>query len=288
MKLVKQTLTNIRRTPYQSAAAVTIMLITLTLCLFIAGLLYAANQALTYFETRPQITAYFEDKASVEQIQALRTQLSQSGLATKTTYFSKDQALEFYRSEYQADPLLLEMVTADILPASLEISTDSLDKIPQIAQILKTNSAVEDVIYQEDVVANLNRWIQILRRGGLTVVVTLLITSLVVVTVVVGMKVAFKKNEIEIMSLLGASRWYIAKPYLLEGTFYGLLSGLLAFSFFLTTLILSTPSLASFFGEIPLFPIPPEIELIVLAVTIIIGITVGLLGSLFALKRYLK
>jgi len=117
---------HIRRTPYQALAAVAVM----TLNLFIASVFITTassfEQILRFFESRPQVTAFFKDEAKIDQVEALRQKLLETGKVAEVKYVSKEEALAIYREQNKDDPVLLEMVTANMLPASLEVSADRL------------------------------------------------------------------------------------------------------------------------------------------------------------------
>src|SRR5690606_1628738 len=87
------------------------------------------TQALQYFESRPQILVFFETTTSSETILALKNELETDPQVQEVVYVPQEEALEIYKELNKNDPLLLELVTADILPASLEISATSLEAL---------------------------------------------------------------------------------------------------------------------------------------------------------------
>src|SRR3989344_1138716 len=112
----------IRRTPYQALAAIIVMILTFLVATTVILVSLGSTSLLKYFESRPQITAYFEDAKSKEDLDSLIAKLTGKDFVSSVKYISKEEALEIYREQNKNDPILLEMVTADILPASLEIS----------------------------------------------------------------------------------------------------------------------------------------------------------------------
>src|SRR4030066_996098 len=134
---MKEILTSIRRTPYQSLSSFLILFFTLFLSLFFFNLTSFFNGILSYVETRPQVTVYFKDATSQEDIFKLRDEISSTGKTLSIKYVSKEEALKIYKELNKNNPLLLEMVTADILPASLEIYASKPEYLSQIAEFLK-------------------------------------------------------------------------------------------------------------------------------------------------------
>lgn len=278
---------HIRRSPYQAIAAI----LTMTLTFFVAAIFLltalGSQAVLSYFEKKPQITAFFADTKTEEDIRLLDEKLKTTGKVEATRYISKEEALSIYREQNKNDPLLLEMVTADILPASLEISAREPKHLEDLAKILKEELGIEDVIYQKDVIESLISWTQALRTGGAILVSVLGTVSLLVLLTVIGMKIALRREEIEILKLLGATNWYVRWPFLLEGGLYGLIAAFLAWSASYLLLLYSTPFLITFLSGIPLLPVSILFMLGFLASMLVSGFLVGALGSFLALLRYL-
>jgi len=287
-QLLKTTWTHIRRTPYQSLAAVLIM--TLTFFVITAfTLLAAGSQAiLSYFETRPQVTAFFEDQVTPGQIDLLKAKLAETGKTKEIKYVSKEEALAIYREQNKDDPLLLEMVTANILPASLEVSTTNITYLGEIAEILRQEPGVEEVIFQQDVVEALHKWTTNIRRIGAVLAIVFSSAALLTILVIIGMKVALRKEEVEIMGLIGASRGFIRAPFIFEGIFYGVVGAFIAWGICYLFLLYATPFLVGFLVGIPVLPVPILFMLAVLGGEILLGIFIGILGSFIAVRRYLE
>lgn len=288
MRAFKVAWQHIRRSPYQALAAVSVM----TLTFFIATifiLVAAGSQAiLQWFETRPQVTAFFKDEAKMEQVEGLKTKLKATDKVAEMKYVSKEEALAIYREQNKDDPLLLEMVTANILPASLEVSAKDIKYLGEIAQILKDEPIVEEVIFQEDVIASLTAWTSALRKAGAVLMIVLGLISFLIVLIIIGMKVSAKKEEIETLRLIGASSWYVRAPFLLEGIIYGAVGAVVAWIIGYILLLYSTPFLVSFLSGIPLLPVSPIFMLLVLSILVLSGAIIGTLGSLLAVRRYLR
>lgn len=287
-KHLQTTWTHIRRSPYQAAAAVGIMMLTF----FVASvfvLIAAGSQAiLHYFETRPQATAFFEDKVEMTQVENLQAKLAATGKVKNMKYVSKEEALAIYREQNKDDPLLLEMVTANILPASLEVSAVDISYLGEVAEILRQEPGVEEVIFQEEVVEALKTWTSNIRRIGVVLVGFLGMVSFLIVLVIIGMKVAIRREEIEILQLIGAGSWYIRAPFIFEGIFYGVLGAILAWGTTYLLLLYATPLLVSFLAGIPLLPVPIIFMFGLLGAEILLGVLIGTLGSLIAVRRYLR
>ena len=104
----------IRRSPYQSIAAILIMSLTfLTIAVF-SIITIISIRVINYFETRPQLSVFFKQDASSEDINSLRRELDATGKIKNIKFVSKDEALSIYKQQNKDDPLLLDLVTSDI------------------------------------------------------------------------------------------------------------------------------------------------------------------------------
>jgi cell division transport system permease protein len=180
------------------------------------------------------------------------------------------------------------MVTASILPASLEISTTRIEHLKEIADDLLKETGIEEVVYQEGLVKSLQNWTGTIRKAGLGLLAFLGLFSFLIILVVVGMKAAVRQEEVEILKLLGASFWYIRWPFVWEGVFYGLVGALLGWGWGYLLLLYSTPFLVNFLVGIPLLPVPFWVMMALLGGEIAVGMIIGLLGSLLAIRRYFR
>ncbi len=279
---------NIRRTPFQAIAASMVMFLTFFALLVFLLLAAGSQEALRYFESKPQVIAFFKDGTTNLDITAIQNALSSQGNVTKTKYISKEQALQIYREKNKNDPTLLELVTASILPASLEISTKSPEDLAPVAAILKREPVVSDVIVPEDVVQTLTSLTRIIRSVGGATVAFLMIFSTLVILMIIGFKIRLRRNEIEIMRLLGASPSFIRTPFILEGLFYGLAGAVSAWTVSYLLLWYFTPFLQAYLGEVKLLPVNPFFMLILLSSAIVLACLVGGLGSVGAVRRYLR
>jgi len=273
------------RSPYQSMAAILVI----SLSLFLISVFFLIGMGfrgiLQYFESRPQIIIYLKDEATSQAVDLLKAKIEGSGKAKEVEYVSKEKALSIYRELFKDKPLLLEMVTAKILPASLEVSPNNLDCVHDIVEMVKGESIVEDLEYEEDVITNLQKLTTVLKKVGIGIAGFLLFVSVLIVLVVLGMRIFQRKEEIEILKLLGAARCYIYFPLYLEGIFYGVMGALISWGFSYLALYYSTPFLKNFLLGIPLLPVSFLFMLKLLAGLIILGSFVGLLGSLLAVLR---
>lgn len=286
MKRLNTALKLIRRSPYQSVSAMIMTTVTFLVISIFALVALGGYGMLQFFESRPQVTAFFRDETTNQQVEALKTQIGSTYTVESTKYVSQEDALALYRQQNQDNPLLLEMVTADILPASLEVSAKNVADLEGIATVMQSSSGVEEVIFQKDVIDTLRKWVLGVRLAGGALSGLLIFASLTTIVVILGLKFTTKKSEVKTLSLLGASPWYIRSPYVYEGMVYGIGGAILGWGICYLILLYATPNLVDFLADIPLLPVPLWLMGALLGGELLLGILLGALSSLIATRRY--
>ncbi|MEN8253052.1 MAG: permease-like cell division protein FtsX [Patescibacteria group bacterium] len=288
MKSLSTALTTMRRTPYQSLSAILMVSLTFFVAYSFSFFAFTTHKIIQFFETRPQVIAFFDlDAESVTADQAVKN-MENKEYVTQVTLINKEEALKLYKKENKDDPLLLDLVSADILPASIEVAGADLESLEKIEKDLANLEGIEEVVLQQDILDSLKTWTQNLRWIGLAAIGTLSISSLLIILVITGMKVTAKRQAISIMHILGASNWFVSAPFIMEGIVYGIFGSLLGWTISLTGILYLTPWLKDFISPVPLFPIPMGLFAIQLGIGSIIGIFLGAFASSASVRRMMR
>lgn len=288
MSSLNTTLTAMRRSPYQTLVAILMVTLTCFVAYAFSLMLVGAERVLQYFETQPQVIAFFDLNAEPSQIAQLEATMKQKDYVAKVTVVSKDQALELYRQDKQDEPLLLELVSAEILPASIEVSGKTVDDLPRIKEDLTGQTGIEEVVFQKNIFESLSTWTKSLRLIGLGLSTLLGLTSFLIVMVVIGIKITAKRQAIYIMRIIGATRWYIKQPFMVEGILYGLIGSVIGWVLMYSGLLYLTPWLSHFLSPVPLFPVPTEFFAIQLGIGTAIAMLIGMFAALTASQRLIR
>jgi cell division transport system permease protein len=152
-------------------------------------------------------------------------------------------------------------------------------------------------VYQKDVVDALISWTSAIRLIGAILAGLFAVDALLIIMTVIGMKIALKREEVEILKLVGASPWYIRMPFIFEGGMYGAIGAVFAWSTLTGFLLWIRPTLSTFLGTMPAFhavlvnPFGSLSLLLAIAffgILSVTGFVLGSVGSLVAVGRYLK
>lgn len=288
------------RNAWLSTAATIVMTITLASILLTFFASYTSNNTIKSFTDKIDVSIFFKPEASKAQIDQLSKDLrSNSSLQVKeVTYVSKEEAKASFEEQNKDDVKTLQAIaqTSDAFPASLRIKTietDQLEAVVKITREQKYASFVDKDSYKDDAkrtaVDRLGNIAKFLRNGGLVASVIFGTISILVILNTIRMTIFNRRDEIEIMQLIGASKWYIRGPFLVEAGIYGAIAGILASSFFYLVVLAQAPKLGDYVEEVK-----PTVDHFsawgwwLIPATIGIGILIGIFSSYLAIRRHLR
>ncbi len=297
---MKEVFSSLRRTPYQTFSGFLVLFFTLFLSLVLFVSLSFLHGTLSYLETRPQVTAYFQTKTPENDIFKVRDELNASGKVLSIRYISQKEAFDIYRQMNKDNPLLLEMVSSDILPPSLEIYAKKPVFLPEIAEYLKKSGGIDEVQFQKDIVDRLLTLTNTVRQGSIVFFLYLFIMSVVVLTTTTLFKIALKKDEIELLRLIGASNFYIRRPYIMEGLVMAGIASTFSFLIMIGLILYASPFLGTYLKGIPslevnliffdfkVWPLNPLFFAATYLLVLFFGMTITVISSYLATNKYLK
>jgi len=295
---LRSAFSSLRRSPFQAFAAIFVLTITFFVGTAFAILIYSSSKVLLYFETRPQVIAFIKDGSTIEEIASLQHKLDADLRIKDVRYVSKEEALSIYKDATSDNPLLSELVSPSIFPASLEFSLNDLSFAKEIIGEVKNESLVDSVGFTaslggektlEDVVQRLRKVTYYIRLGGGIFAAVLMGTSFIVLMIIISMRMIGRKDEVEILKLIGAKSGFIKSPIIIEAVIYSLMGVFIGWLLALISVLYIAPWAISYFGQIPVLPREPGLFFalfgIILAIELLLGVLLALGGSNLALSR---
>ena len=270
-----------------------IMTVTFLLLGFFIDVVVMSQTAMKYLEDQAQITIFFKDDFSEENILKLKENILTNPKISDVKYVSKEDAFNLFKEVNKDEPVLLESITPNVLPASLEVKAKNIRDLASLTADYRKIDGVEEVRYFEDVVNRFRAWsTSIYVFGGVLVTLFLVISFSVVVTTL-RTTIASKGKEFETMKLVGAPDSYVKKPLVYQGVFYGIFSSAIAsvlmilIGFGISQLNVFSKGLTlGFLHGVYLHPLVESILLSVILVSC--GWALGYFGSKTAIEKYLK
>jgi cell division transport system permease protein len=290
---VGRALQGIRRNALMSLAAIATMLLML---LLLAGfwLLQAGLEAgVSYVEEKVEIVADLRDVPGADavlvvQAQALAADVAALPEVRDVHYVSKDEALARFRQRLQdrGQVDLTGYLDRNPLPASLEVSLVDPRDYQSVVDLLGSRTeVVESVVEVQQLIERLTSVTNVLRTGGIVVLVLVGIVVLFIIVNTIRLAVVARREEIEIMRLVGASDAFIRWPFIFEGAFVGLLGAAAALAILALLAQPMGDMMYGFFRVLPLEFGTIARDLVILVVGT--GLGVGVLGSWLSVRSYL-
>ena len=286
-------MSNIKKEKLLSVSNILIMTVTFVLLGLLINVVVFSQTALRYLEDQAQVTVFFKDDFNEAKINELKDSLSKDKRVSELVYVSKEDALRIFREINKDEPVLLESVSASILPASLEVRAGKISNLKPLAEELKIIDGVEEVRYFEDVVSRFKFWSTVVYIIGTLLVLVFLVVSYSVVIAALRATINSKGVEFEIMKIVGASDDYVKVPLIHHGVFFGLFSSFIASVLMIILGVVIT--LTNVFprglgiGFLPgVFVAPWVFSIILTFILLLSGFLLGYLGSSAAIKKYLN
>jgi cell division transport system permease protein len=212
-------------------------ILTIAAGLFVLGFFLMVNNNLQRVVGRwseaAEMSIYLKDEATREQVQALEVLIEQSGLSDRRQYLSKADALARFREDFPDLAGATERLERNPLPASIEIRLGSragsaATAVDAFAARLGSEPGVADVRYDRRWLSRLGSAVRFVRTVGLVIVALLAVAAAMTVANVVRLAAYARRDEIEIMQLVGAPFAFIRGPFVAEGILQGGLGAVVA------------------------------------------------------------
>lgn len=243
--------------------------------------------ALDFTEAKVEVVANIRLDATPADVSALEASIRAMPQVTGTTYVSKEQALQRFQESMKAQGRedLTKYLDANPLTASEEVKLKDPSFSKTVADALRQQPAVRNVLDTKDTAQNVKTVTDILRTAGTVILLVIGVIVLFIIVNTIRLAVFARAEEIEIMRLVGASDAFIRWPFVFEGAMVGLFGAAitLGFLYFLSEPIASF--MVDFFRVLPLSFGSLARDLVVIVTTA--GLGLGILGSWVSVRTYL-
>ena len=269
-----------------------IIIASLVIFSFFLILILNIDDNLRMLDERPQIQVYCLYELSEEEVQALETEIRKSEGIREFVRVSKEEALLKARELLGDDAAILEDFGNDFLPESFMIKLHDTMMTEEFVNQIRAMDGIDQVFYPKttiDFIAGVSSWAKVF---GVLLVSIPMLFSVFIISNTIRLAVFERRSEISIMRYIGATERFIKWPFIIEGVIIGMLAA--AISFILTgyayravemsfnvELSGATGNLLQLIGI-------GDVAALLLLLNMIIGIGVGAVGSVQAIRRYLR
>jgi cell division transport system permease protein len=278
------------RNPAMSIASTLTVTLMLTLFAFFMTTDRGLQAAVTVLEGKVELALYIDDNAKVSDVLALKARIAANPAVARVDYVTKDQALQRLRDIAANRPdFTLADISANPLPASLEIKMADPREAKRLAQDLRDEvgkGVVYDVVDNPQVVDQLLTITRVLSVGGIAILAMMLFVALFVIVNTIRIAVHARRDEIEIMKLVGATDWFVRWPFILEGMLVGTLGAVVSLAVLFAAAGPVTSVMLDFLDILPI-SFGPEYVAELVGGVFAVALLVGAGGATLSVRTYL-
>jgi cell division transport system permease protein len=250
------------------------------------------QQVASQWSREIQVIAYFDKVPGQSKIADWRRSLEGLNEVQRVVFVSRDEAFRRFKKRLGSDADLLDGVGSDFLPASLEVELQEASRnkrgVETVVQQLQQIPELADVSYEPDWLERFDAFVGLLKMAGFVFGGFLLFAALFIVSNTIKLTLYARREEIEIMTLVGGTPLFIKMPFLMEGALQGLLGGLLALTgvWLVFALVLQEGlyGVLMVTGADSILFLSPLQQCGIL----ICGLILGLTGSLLSLRKFVR
>jgi cell division transport system permease protein len=265
------------------------LVVSVSLVLFLLGILglvlINARELSDYFRESLSFSVMLDDDAKEADIRMLQKDLDAKFYVKSTEYISKDEAAAKMKEELGED--FISFLGDNPLPPSIDVylisSYTSPDSVAKIEKYILEYPFVKEVYYQESLLFLINENVRKISIFLLVISAFLFLIAVTIINNTIRLAVYSKRFIIRTMQLVGATRSFIRRPFIVQSAFHGFLSALIAIMLIMGLLYLIEKE---FFMMVTF---QSTILLVVLGgLIIIIGILINIISTFFSVNRYLS
>lgn len=277
---------------------VTIFLSLLIIGVFLVGASIIGNLVAS-IENEVSITAYVADDAEQSDIDAVMADIKKMDGVSSVSFTTKEQALDNFRNSMTSNPDIIDQLDGqNPLPASIDVELSDPQLVEQVADQIEANVTFKTICDEPDNVADSLKYGQqtvdklfsltnYVRYIGGALIALLIFIALVFINNTIRLAILARRKEIAIMRLVGASNGFIRGPFLMEGALHAIIGSLLAVGVLQLLRMFALPQLQAALSFLS-FDVASTTYLVIHAALVAAGLLIGLVGSAFAMRRYLK
>lgn len=301
IRMCRYGVNNFSRNTWLTVAATAVMTITLLIVFATLTARTVLLDTVATVSSKVDMSIYLENDTTDEEAEAIKQDLLKLSNVTAVRYISAEEARAENAEANKADGEILDAINeaSNQYPATLRINLEDINDTSQLDEFVKSNENVKEHLDEQrepsfagerrEAISAIANGVTLAERAGLVATLIFVTISSLIVFNTIRMAIFNRKEEIQMMKLIGADRSFIRGPFLVEAIVYGIIAAILATIGGIVGLqLLKTPLIE--YGV----SVQPTLDAIlfyvgfVLLGMIALGATIGVVSSLLATRRYLK
>ncbi|MFZ3009642.1 MAG: permease-like cell division protein FtsX [Candidatus Microsaccharimonas sp.] len=300
MRMCRYGVNNFTRNAWLTIAATAVMTITLFVIFTSVMARNVLTDTLTNLRETLQMSIYLDTSTSSEDVQQVRNDIEKLSSVLGTSLVTPEQAREQFidQNKTDADSLTAIKESSNKFPWTINIKVTDINDTSQLSEYVTKNEFVQERLdanqppsfagSKKGVIDRIAGASDFAQKIGIGTSAVFVVISMLIIFNTIRMAIFNRKEEINMMKLIGAERSFIRGPFVVEAVVYGLFAALIATGLGYGMMFLSAPSLGAYFLVQPTLDVLVFYSGFILLAMIVIGAIIGIISSLMATRRYLK
>jgi len=292
---------NFTRNIWLSLTAVTILIVSLSAVGFLSLLSTSLEYAIQKLDKQVNIVVFFKEDTTLESVQSLEKELLKKDSSKKfeiinSRIFTKEEEKQNLLKRMPGISDVFDLI-GNPLSYKLELQPKSIDDFENTASYLnqdKFKDIVLSVKNPSNVINNLRQLNSVTKTTSLIVVAVFALVSILVMINILRITIYNRREEIEIMRLVGATNTYIQSPFIVEGVLYNLVAAGIVLAVFIPLTNSVAPLINNYLASAFINSSSSDTSqfstkvFINLGINIVVGVFIGIFTVYLAIQRYLK
>jgi len=301
MRMVRYGVNNFSRNAWLTTAATAVMTITLLIIFMTVAARYTLQSTVEVIRSKVDMSIYVQNTTKDSDVKTIGDNLRKLSSVKSVDYVSPEEAREDFAKKHSDDSGALNALkeATNKFPGTFRVNLVDINDTKQLDEFVKSDTTLKKVIDKErppsfagarrSAIQNIASWVSFADKAGLVASAVFIAISSLIVFNTIRMAIFNRKEEIQMMKLIGADRNFIRGPFIVEAVVYGFIAALLATAIGLFALYAARDKLVSYqIAFDPTINAATTYSAFVLIIMIIIGALIGVFSSLIATRKYLK
>ncbi len=301
LRMIRYGINNFSRNAWLTIAATAVMTITLLIVFITVAARQVLVDSVEVMQKKVDMSIYLKGDTPDTEAALIADSLRQLSNVDQVTFISAADARADFADKNKGNPKMLEALNnaTNKFFGTLRVNLKNINDTSQLDAFVKENTLVKKYIDSDrppsfagsrrSAIQNLAKWIDFAQKAGIGASIVFVAISSLIVFNTIRMAIFNRRDEIEMMKLIGAGKGFIRGPFVVEAMVYGFVAGVLATILGMLALNLAQPGLdKAGVAVVPTMNFITEYIPLVLVAMVVLGAFVGAVSSLLATRRYLK
>ena len=300
-RIIRYGLENFMRNSWLSVAATAVMTITLLIVFIVASSKFILTDTVSDLGEKVDMSIYLKTDTTDEVGGELRAKVEELPSVRSAEYISAEDARDQTAQENKNDTAFLEAIkeATNMYPATLRVVVEDINDTSELENFVQNDEQVKEYLNKDyapsfagerrDTIKSIGRVVGFIQQVGIGIGVVFVIISSLIIFNTISMAIFNRREEIQMMNLIGANKAFIRGPFLVESVIYGIIAAILASGIGFWGLYKATGVLASYEVSVqPTIDLFSRYVIVVVLAVVAIGSLIGIISSTLATRKYLK